>query len=116
MMIEVISSPPDELGLIYAALLSLPDVFGDRICRKYIMEYMVGIFKRFQMATEQLGTVPVASRQDSERIRHGERGGEPKSERESWKSERAESLAQYDNLFMKFSICRSRIYRLELPI
>ena len=74
MMIEVNSSPPDELGSLYAALLSLPDLFGDRICRKYIMEYVAGIFERFQMAPEQLGTVPVASRQDSERTRRVGRG------------------------------------------
>lgn len=69
MLREVNSSPPDELCSLYASLLSLPDLFGDRVCRNQIMAYMEGVFERVQMASEQFGTVPVASRQDSERIR-----------------------------------------------
>jgi hypothetical protein len=72
MLREVNTSPPGELWSLYASLLSLPDLFGDRACRHHIMTYVEGIFDRVQMISERLGTVPVTSRQGSER---GWRGG-----------------------------------------
>jgi hypothetical protein len=67
MLREVNFSPPDELWPLYASLLSLPDLFGDRACRHQIMTYVEGIFERGQMIPEQLGAVPATSRQGSER-------------------------------------------------
>ena len=49
------------------------------------MAYVAGIFGRFQMASERLGAVPVTSGEGSQ-------------------NERADILAQYDGLFIKFTI------------
>lgn len=67
MLGEVKTSPPDELLSLYASLLSLPDLFGDRACRHHIMTYLEGISKRVQMTPEQLGIVPEICRRGSER-------------------------------------------------
>ncbi len=74
MLREVNCSPPDELWSLYASLLSLPDLFGDRACRHHIMTYVEGIFERVQTTAEQFGAVPVTSRQASQRGRRGGSG------------------------------------------
>jgi hypothetical protein len=56
MLREVNSSPQDELHSLYVSLLSLPDLFGDRVCRHHIMEYMEGIFERVRIASASVSS------------------------------------------------------------